>query len=70
MDEPDQYHVGSKYIEDEQQHADERDRLAQPYLLILQVGIVVVQPAFVLSDGHHHICGKEQAEQHEVSCGD
>ena len=69
MYEPDKDHVGSKHVEDKQQHADERDRLAQPHLLILQVGIVFVQPSPVLSDGKYHIPGKDQAEQQEIASG-
>ena len=53
-------------IEDEHQQADERHQLAQPYLFILQVGIVVVQPLPVSPNGKHHIYREQHIERQEV----
>ena len=56
-------------MEDEQQQEDDRQHVALPHLLALQVGIVVAQPAAVLPDGEGHIKHEERVEQQDVGRG-
>ena len=66
MEAIDQDHIFSDDIEYEEQHAKERHHLTQPHPLVLQIGIVIVQPAVIPTDGKNHIGGKGYAEQQKV----
>ena len=57
----------ARHVIDEQEHDDRQYQQTLPHLLVLQVGIVVAQPAAVLSHLEHHIYHKADACQQEIA---